>query len=348
MAPRSAWRALGIEPTSDVRAVKRAYAAKLKAIDPDADVAAFLRLRDALAAAEADAAYRAAREASDGDEEEEDEDDWLYDADNSWAGSGILARSPTIAWRAPVEPVAEPESETASEPVPPETEPAFEPPFERAPEPDPEPAEPDRRQAVADALFPGRGAVSDPQEVIEAVQALLVDPRMANLDFAAETEDWLAYVLVQAGPAADPVIPGLVRVYNWAAELNLARPRHYVAWLAQRAEDLIGIAALSDPKHRWNAAFRTLQQPAPKRIALASRLRLATPVNELLESIRHHHPAIEELFDADHVALWTKQGPAAGTAKPAPNVGGISWFGFGLILWVLVLVARLIVWGMSL
>lgn len=41
------WDVLGLEPTSDPAAVRRAYAARLKGIDVDRDPAAFIRLREA-------------------------------------------------------------------------------------------------------------------------------------------------------------------------------------------------------------------------------------------------------------------------------------------------------------
>jgi len=42
------WDVLGIAPTADPKAIRRAYAARLKQIDPDRDLASFARLRQAL------------------------------------------------------------------------------------------------------------------------------------------------------------------------------------------------------------------------------------------------------------------------------------------------------------
>lgn len=50
MRAGSPWKILGIEETADRRAVKRAYATKLKAIDPDKEPETFLALRRALEA----------------------------------------------------------------------------------------------------------------------------------------------------------------------------------------------------------------------------------------------------------------------------------------------------------
>jgi hypothetical protein len=50
------WEVLGIAPTNDPRAIRRAYAARLRQMDPDRDRAGFARLRDALESALARAA----------------------------------------------------------------------------------------------------------------------------------------------------------------------------------------------------------------------------------------------------------------------------------------------------
>src|SRR5215471_18001762 len=45
------WEELGIVPTADAKAIRRAYAGRLRGLDPDQDPAAFQRLRQAFEAA---------------------------------------------------------------------------------------------------------------------------------------------------------------------------------------------------------------------------------------------------------------------------------------------------------
>lgn len=60
------WQILGIEPTSDQRAIKKAYAKQLKQIDQENDPQAFIQLREALHQAQYEAEYL--------DEESDEED----------------------------------------------------------------------------------------------------------------------------------------------------------------------------------------------------------------------------------------------------------------------------------
>lgn len=57
------WQVLGIDATSDVRAIKRAYAVKLKVTRPDDDPAAFQRLHDAFQYALSQAPHRSSDDA---------------------------------------------------------------------------------------------------------------------------------------------------------------------------------------------------------------------------------------------------------------------------------------------
>lgn len=54
----TAWQQLGIEPTTNLREIKKAYALKLKKIDQDTQPDQFISLREALQIAQSEAEYR--------------------------------------------------------------------------------------------------------------------------------------------------------------------------------------------------------------------------------------------------------------------------------------------------
>lgn len=90
MSPAQAWKLLGIARSGDSGAVRRAYAELLKASDPDADPAAFARLRDARDTALANARAIAAKGApvEELPELEEDDDDDYFDDTDYFDESG--------------------------------------------------------------------------------------------------------------------------------------------------------------------------------------------------------------------------------------------------------------------
>ncbi|MDB5678717.1 hypothetical protein [Sphingomonas bacterium] len=305
MQAKAAWRSLGIEPTPDKKTIRRAYAAKLKTIDPDRDIDGFLKLRSALAGAEAAADRMADSTIDDATEWADEPSSFEMPIDNPPVGA--MDRSADTASDRDVA-LAEPED--------------------------------DPRRRVGEALFPEDGSSPDQQRLRDAVAALLADDRMAQIDYAAETEDWLAHVLAHGQPASDAVIPAVVEHFGWMAERDAARQRPAIGYVAQRADDLDCIASLRDPGHRWHEPFVVLQRRAPKAMLLDHRIRLKAPIAQLLASIRYHNPAVESLFDADHVAMWADVAPVDDLRERPPSVGGVSWFGWMWIAWLVLLLIR--------
>ena len=94
------WQILGIEPTDDERAIKRAYAKQLKTTRPDDDAAAYQRLREAFDYALAIAPHICID--ADGDEDEDADGD-IWPSENhgqpetgqTGYSDGISAISPT-------------------------------------------------------------------------------------------------------------------------------------------------------------------------------------------------------------------------------------------------------------
>ena len=67
-------------------------------------------------------------------------------------------------------------------------------------------------------------------------------------------------------------------------------------------------------------------------------------VAQLLASLRYHNPAVEELFEPGHVALWDGAIAASGTDFATVDER-ISWYGWLVLGWAGLLVVRL---GMAL
>ena len=317
MTPSAAWRLLGLDPTGDRRAVKRAYAAKLKAIDPDKDIGGFLRLRDAL-----ETAQRAADRIGDapfGDEAE-----------------------------AHLQPVrAEVQHPVVAEIDPPTSLHAGEDSFAQ-PTHIEEPASPapDIRDDIA-AMLAGYASTSpEPERLIGAMRQLLADERMERVEFSSETEDWLAFLLTRTIPRSDPVIPMVADHFRWMAELGKANRRPMVASAAQRAVDLECIASLEEPQHRWHAAFAKLQEPGPTALSFRTKFQLKREIADLLASLRYHNPMVERLFDPAHVALWD-EAFAKSPVLHRPRKAGISWYGWLAIGWSALTIVRFVLTAMG-
>lgn len=332
MGPAQAWKALGIKPTADRREVRRAYSAKLKAIDPDADIAGFQRLREARAVAERLASFQAQIAAPDGEAPESK-------APTMAAGISVLA-TPVFGFADPGgQPAPPPKrdhdkgSETVPKPAP-----------VSVPAPGP-PVDPQLAQRRRFANLLARSHLSEEKaaELHDLFAEMLADKRMEQVDFAEELEQCFAQQLLHAIPRSDPLISKAVQHFGWARELTSVRPRYAPAAVARRGEDLRCIASLSEPEHKWNAAFLRLQEPAPTSIAPSERYRFHKEFNALLASLRWYNPAVENLLDAKHVAMWSDS-PSLIKTKHGQQSGddGFAWMAVFGAIWLLVIVSRFV------
>lgn len=79
------WKELGIPATTDLKEIRRAYAARLRATDPDTDPAGFMRLRNAYEAALRHAQRAQARAAAPEEDEDDFGDDHAYEIEDAAA-----------------------------------------------------------------------------------------------------------------------------------------------------------------------------------------------------------------------------------------------------------------------
>lgn len=319
IAAAQAWRILGITPTDDRREVKRAYAARLKAMDPDADVGAFQRLREALATATMLAEQAAAKAAR---------------------VQGIDAPVPTInSFGSAVELHFNrlPRGRPAADPLPLDL-PTPPPPKVKA---KPDPGATNRAQLRRLLRQSGDDPLAR-KELLATYRELLADERMEQVGYSEEFEDWLASQLSRSGTGADALIPLAMERFGWTEELGKARPRQVQLYLARRGQDLRAVAALDDPSHDWHEAFVRLQEPAPDRLELKDRLRLGPKIGELLASLRLHNPGVEWVLTRDHVAIWEEALAKVGSGgADLFKSDRVSWFGWLAIVVIAFSVIRL-------
>lgn len=213
------WQKLEIEPTSDVSAIRRAYARKLKTIDVDADPQAFIGLRDALTLALTEAKSPG--------------------APNIGADDIELAPAPigssALMETAPAAPSARVFNKVGSAGVD------------------------DRVAALATMLFTDEAvAAIDPARLATAVNEVLQHPDMVRIDHSMRVEHQLAELLYRSLPRSDSIISMVVDRFGWrdrAGEWDL--PWLFGELARYRdASDLF--AEVRDPRHQLHRAYLDL------------------------------------------------------------------------------------------
>ncbi len=317
MTSRQAWKKLGIDKTEDKRAIKRAYAARLKAIDPDADPKAFLALRDALQMANWDAdslawgepeedeaeAFEGVEDAAPEPEPEPPADDFDRIVMDDQGRLSIRLETPTPADDAD----------------------------------DATPEEQDARNIISNILWADAPAPDDAAHLVTATRELLEDPRMEQIGFAADTEEWFAWMLANNMERGEPVLGMVSQYFHWEPERHQIGGIYGTTEVAARAADLVSRGKLEQPTHEWHATFEKLKAPAGDKLGLAERYLHRSQVDTLLRAIRTHHPSIEWDLDRDHVALWDA---IAEKKAAAHQRTGPSWW----IYWIIGIgIVRLII-----
>ncbi len=354
MRERAAWKLLGIEPCADERAVKRAYAAKLKEIDPDTDIQGFTQLREALQIARYDARYRKERDEhperfvyEDEDYDEADEQDAVEIGD---LGDAMFLQEPPDLSALNVSAhgnaldgdnvrVAQDLGQDPASMAPPGD--GLDAAFGAPSQPDPID---EHFGALSQAVNKTPFVSKHDRQAREAVAAILADPRMEGIEFAENIEDWLANVLVDTIPKSDGAIEVADAHFGWRAELARATPRWRISGVAQRADDVACVNALADPDHRWHEAYDALQSGAPEDYSFGERSRLQPLVVELIYSLRQHNPGIEAQLLPGRVDSWMELGHV-GMAPELVQSEGISWFGLILLaLFATQIVRTAIIW----
>lgn len=290
------WAVLGIDRTADVKAIRRAYADKLKAMDIDREAAQYASLRDAR-----DNALRWAKMQVQAEEAGPLDDEW------SIAGDAALYRPedddfdlPDMGGRheqdgsflssAPDDLTGE--TLTASPPA--------------------GPAEPTLPMRFDHLLFPD-GQYSDASFTLEeAEQAHAVLLEIVDDIFGGDLtqhrmgNEWVADRLASAWPRSSPLVATAAEAFEWEKEHGQLGEGRAQAFLNSRLRGMRFYEKAQQPDHWANKAWKELEKPGQKGTFGFMRASQAD-VHKLLTGIREHFPELESYLDPEKVRTWEPQ-----------------------------------------
>ncbi|MCZ8368434.1 MAG: hypothetical protein O9293_00470 [Porphyrobacter sp.] len=316
------WSRLGIDPTKDKAAIRKAYADILRATNLDEDIAGYAELRRArdLALWQADQPDRDETPVLLEEVESElvglgslDDDDWDEDG---WDGDDyVWDDSPAGQHPDPVTPVG----------------------------PAPELTEAQQRAQAAwsrmlELLYPD-GEKSDAavtheelDEGLAAMDVLIARAEEADLQEHDALDTALADLFARTWPRSAPFVEPANVAFHWLDEAGALEERYSLRFLNDRLKGMRFHEKVQMPAHPLNKAWVELSRPG--RARFVDRLRIKRlEVHKLLTGIRQRYPELEVHLDPERVASWE-------VAAKDKNGPGSALVRILLVIFVVVVVLR--------
>lgn len=316
------WSRLGIDPTQDKAAIRKAYADVLRAINPDEDIAGFAELRRA----RDHALWLAAQAEQAAPVEDDGEMHGLGTLDDDDDGAGLWNDGEADdRWN------AAPPSQAG--------------PVDTAPGPAPELSEAQQRAQAAwntmlGVLFPGGEASDDAvthEELDEGRAALDVLVRRAEESDIEEhdaLDSALAELFARTWPRSAPFVEPANAAFHWIGESGTRDERYALRFLNDRLKGMRFHEKVQRPEHPLHKAWTELSRPG--RAGLLDRLRVKRlDVHKLLVGIRERYPELETFLDPERVASWEGQGAASGEGYGSARKGFSGALMFVLLFFAL-------------
>lgn len=261
----SPWATLGIGPTADQLAIRRAYSRRLKVIDPEENPAAFHALREA------------------------------YDWARAYAGRvGDGAPAPMAEAPQPADTADVAADTAAAAPV------ASAAPEQAGPERDSEkPQWIDDIEAIQ-TLIDG---TATREEIYDEVQArterLLTSPEMLSVNHAGAIERWTAETILGGIPRTNGMLGPAVDHFRWAERAERWDCPPAILQVLQRRDDARYLGHLHETDDPMVRAFRLLQRPDIDPAPRDSRL-----VAQFLAIVRLQHPSVQADLSPEAIRKW--------------------------------------------
>lgn len=274
MSRHGPWRVLGIDPTDDFGAIRRAYAARLRALDVDNEVDAFARLRAAR-----DHALR-------------------------------LAKSLSAAAELVQPELESPSRALAQDHLPPAAQADAGPPQEDGPR---EPVPPEILLAILFPEGEQSDAPLDHdewQQASAAVAAITARAQESSIDEQRAIDEWLAHNLALAWPRSAHLVAAAADGLGWGEESGQISEQPARRFLNLRLRGMRFVEMVNDPKHRLHRAWKELSREGRKTVFSFLRAR-RSDVATLLDGIRERYPEVESHLDPVRVASWESERHAA-------------------------------------
>lgn len=312
------WSRLGIDPTSDKAAIRKAYADVLRSINPDEDIAGFAELRRAR-----DQALWLADQGERAEQRAEEDEGELYglgglddDGDDVGLGWDDDAYEDDGAWD--IAPAFTP-GERPAPAEPPELTPELTEAQQRAQE---------AWEQLLWVLYPGgepsETAVSHREYEIglTALGVLTARAEEADLEEHDALDGALADLFARTWPRSAPFVEPANAAFRWLDESGSLEERPALRFLNQRLKGMRFHDKVQQPDHPLNKAWEELSRPG--RAGMMDRLRVnRLDVHKLLLGIRERYPELESYLDPQRVASW--EGAGAGSAEGFSGAGrGLS------------------------
>ncbi|WP_206245141.1 hypothetical protein [Novosphingobium terrae] len=349
------WYDLGILPTADAGAIRKAYAARLRAMDPDLDPDAYARLRQARDHALQQAKRQPPQAETPLPEPDQEPDDApvtdpvvppethhtapLLTGHEAEAAGRVCVPLPVWQADAPIRlaPDCRASSAHGSEPALPPGPVFAVPVLDQG-----EASHPVQRPEVrlrSLLIDPKDQPLSeeDEAEARACLRALLAQAAHGRLDQREGTEIWLASLFSASWPRCAPLLEETAEALGWTRLAGQLGESRDVAFLNERLAGYLFQRDVQLPSHPFHKAWRELSRPGP-----AGALRHLPPallprkreIRDLLMLIRSRYPELESLLDAQRVGSWDRSMATRRRLRLRLN-----WLAFGCLVLIRVLIA---------